>query len=218
MRRKRASIAFLLGFFFGPLAFFYAGWRAGVASLLAFVPGVFVQLCLVWADFTLKLPVLEIEHFWGLGLVIVQQLCFGLLCSVWIPNDDPSEQIEDRLLVMGYLWWLILSAAWALNDLVIGLCGVLQSPHDWSLLWFFLMPHPLVAGIAYAIAMMIVWAFVHAVTLLRFKPHEVTDSSNSVEALAAEGKIVTCPKCGARNRVFAGDGRRYRCGQCKTPI
>ena len=90
--------------FFRPAGFFYAGRRAGVCILLAFLPVALVQLCLVWADFILKFPILEIEHFSGLVLAIVQQLCFGLFCAVRIPNDDPNEPIDERLLEMGFLW------------------------------------------------------------------------------------------------------------------
>jgi hypothetical protein len=35
---KNPLVAFLAGFFLGPLGFFYVSWRAGVAALLAFVP------------------------------------------------------------------------------------------------------------------------------------------------------------------------------------
>jgi hypothetical protein len=181
---------------------------------------VLVQLCLVWADFTLELPILEIEKFWGLVLVIFQQFCFGVLCAALIPDGDPNEPIDERLPEMGFLWGIIGFIGWWLNDFLTGIVGLFQTPHDWKLLWFFMFPHAWIAVITYIVTMMIVWLSVRKILswCRHFKTASQQASPQIIEALAIEEKIATCPKCGKRNRVFVGDGRHYRCGQCKTLI
>ncbi len=120
-----------------------------------------------------------------------------------LSDYEDFKDLTHCLVVMGYLYGTLLVAPWALSDIIVAIGSIVQG-HFAMGLGHLLLPHAVIGGIGYLIALGIIWVFLPRAS-----------SKAAPAADAPQSQIVLCDGCNQKLRVPAGKGQiQIRCPSC----